>query len=379
MRFARLIALVAAAMLVLAGCSPPGGDTSATTAGQVASNRAVSLGFEDIVVEQQDWAAIAGRLDAAGVTEVHLAVGRADWTAFPWSAQSDAESSLVRDTGRDFIAEAIAAIGTAGDGTKRRIVLTVDAFVPGWIAQDNEVAGIDTHGEHSEDFASAAALRNEPVGERLAALVAEVSTRYQPDAVTLTELMFDDHTFGVDDHDLYVDMTGERDWPRLPDGEIDAESPRIAQWRSQVVADTMARIAPGARDAGVRIEVDVRANFDDPAAGRPESGHDYELLLDQVDGLIVWAYFSLADRGPDALEPFVRSLAEAGLPLDRMTISIGLWASGDDFGAVDGTISPETMIAAIAGAEAGGAASVSVTPYSRFTEAHWSQLAAHWG
>ena len=343
------------------------------------AERAVSLGFEDVVVADQDWELWRERLDAANVNVVHLAVGRADWTAFPWDEHPDTESARVRETGRDFVAEAIAALGTAADGSQRSFVLTVDAFVPGWIERDGEVAGIDEDGDHADEFASAAALRNGPVGQRLAELVAHIAETYQPQAVTITELMFDQHTFGIDDHDLFVDMMDAADWPRTDDGEIDTGHPEIARWRSQVVADVVAMLAEGAHAAGVEMWADVRVNFDDAAAGRPESGHDYGLLLGAADRLVMWNYFALNDADPDTSAELTQAWQQAGLNTARMVVSVGLWAEGDDFGSDgDEVLRPELMAEGLAASVGNGVDSVSVTPASMLTPAHWDALAELW-
>ena len=88
------------------------------------------------------------------------------------------------------------------------------------------------------DFASVTALTTGPVGERLVDFVAEVTSRYRPDAVALTELMFDNNTYGGDDRDSYLLASGGTDWPRLANGDIDVEHPSLGAWRSKSLANS---------------------------------------------------------------------------------------------------------------------------------------------
>jgi hypothetical protein len=77
--------------------------------------------------------------------------------------------------------------------------LTIDGLVPGWISTDRGIAGVNLDGSRSTDFASVTALTKGAAGDRLVRLASDIARRYEPDAVDLTELMFDKNTFGGDD------------------------------------------------------------------------------------------------------------------------------------------------------------------------------------
>ena len=280
------LALLSVLALAATACAGPHGPTAP------AAERTVGVGYETVVDAASTLPALARRLDEVNANSVTISVGRLDWTAFPWAAHPETEAV----PGRDHVAEAIKALGTGSDGKKRRITLTIDLLIPGWISTNPGLAGINFDGTRSRDFASVTALTTGPVGERLVDFVAEVTRRYQPDAVALTELMFDNNTYGGDDRDSYLLASGGKDWPRLANGDIDVEHPSLGAWRSKSVAAIVAKAAAAAHANGAMLDMDVRAPWHDPAGDRPESGHDYGLLAAAADRLVLWDYFGLRRR-----------------------------------------------------------------------------------
>ncbi|PWD50361.1 hypothetical protein C8046_06535 [Serinibacter arcticus] len=392
MRYARPgpgTALVLALLLpvALAACTPDR-EEDAVAALVDARTRAVSLGFEDVVVEDADWDEIAAELDRVNANAVHLAAGRPEWSAFPWPGSSERESAAVARTGRDFLAEAIDAVATDADGRVRRVVLTVDALAPETLAADPALAGEEVDGARSGLFASASALHDGEVGEALVAMVGHLAATYGPDEITLTELMFDGATFGDDDLTLFREMTGARDWPRTDDGDIDVEAPELGTWRSRVLADLLGRLRGAAAPHGVELAVDVRASWEDPVHGRAASGHDLAILEGDVDRFVVWNYLGLAGRDPVESATLTAALAEGGIDPARVTMSVGLWAEGDatqdadvastDDGA-EGVLDPEVVAEGVRFSASHDVTSVSVTPRSLLTPEHLDRLAEVWG
>lgn len=333
------------------------------------ADRMVNLGFEDIVnVDPGHLAGLAGHLDSVHATAVSIAVGRTDWTAFP-SSSGSAASTTPESTGRDFVAEAIAAVGTSGNGIKRDIILTIDVLLDRALREDPSLAGRNMAGKASGSFASVSALRHGAAGSRLVALASEVAERYHPLAVDLTELMFDDFVFGADDLKDFKATTGLQDWPRLSNGSIDASDPHLRTWRCEAVADIARQVSAAVEPFGVRTEMDVRSPKTSASDDRADSGHDYDLLLKQVSRLHVWQYVGLNDERAPVTEALVRALNErAG---SRMSTSLGLWAK-------DGTISAKTLGDALREAAKGGATSISVTPASLMSDEHWEVLRKAW-
>jgi hypothetical protein len=278
-------------------------------------------------------------------------------------------SGAVAATGRDYVAEAIKAVGVSGDGRKRDVVLTIDVLLERSLRKDPSLAGQNAAGQRSTSFASVSALRRGETGERLAALASEVAGRYRPTAVDLTELMFDDFTFGKDDLEDFKETTGLGDWPRTGTGSIDAADAHLRTWRSEAVADIVRKVRAAVEPYGVRTETDVRSPRNLATGDRADSGHDYDLLLKQLHRLHVWQYVGLNDAAAPATKDLVRAMNRRGGP--RMSLPLGLWSS-------EGVISPERLGQELREAARSGAPSVSVTPASLMTDLHWEALRKAW-
>lgn len=356
----------------LAACSPaPSRNTE--VGGQLprpsTSSRGVNFGFESVVdgsTRSADWGEVVPLLDATHATAVSLVVGRPDWVAFPWAAHPDAESTRVRESGTDYIRAALDALPD-----HLEVTLTIDALAPRLLEEDRDLAGVTVDGEHSESFASVAALDGGAVGDRIVELARHIAGTYRPDRVSLTELMFDDATFGDADLRHFREHTGRTDWPRRG-GEIDTGADIIAEWRSAALANLLGRVVEAVSGEGVSVDMDVRAPQDDPTSDRSLSGHDYELLLDTVDRLVVWNYPGLS-RAEDAVDfsaEFTRELL--GRHPGRIVISTGLWARNG------GELSARELERALDAVTAAGATAVSVTPASMLSDAHWDVLVSRW-
>lgn len=357
---------------MLSACAPESGHGDVSSHVSFDGERSIGIGFEDVVSEEPAWSALGRKLAAVNATALSVAVGRPDWTAFPWDGPATNQASLVRDTGRDYVREALGELTRSFTNDQRpRITLTIDALIPGWISRDSEVAGVNVDGEESESFASLSALATGPVGDELIRLAREVCERYRPDGLCLTELMFDDYTFGVDDLDHFREHMDLDDWPRTADDEIDTEHEVIARWRSQALAGLLGRIRTISAEYDVTLEMDVRASWDNPSGDRALSGHDYDILLESVERIAVWNYFALNDRAPEYAGDITEALREQ--IDDRFIISTGLWATGEDE-----LVSPEDMARSLSAIDEAGAAAYSVTPASLMTTEHWETLEDLW-
>ena len=326
--------------------------------------RTVAFGFEDVADETADWHAVRARLGEVNATGVTISVGRADWLAFPLDGASGWESSVVARTGRDFVREAVAGL----DGLA--VTLVVDALAPRAIERDPALAGRTVAGEPSAEFLAVSALDGGYFGAHLEGICREVARRYGPERISLTELMFDDATFGSGDRAHFTAHTGRPGFPTREDGEIDVNHPAIHRWRAESLARVTGRVSEQVAEFDVPVEMDVRVNWEDPDGDRADSGHDYGLLLGSVDRLSVWNYFALGDRDPSYGAELVASLRRRFG--DRAVMSTGLWSRG---GAV---VSPRDMSASLGAVAAPGAHAVSVIPASLMGEEHWQALADTW-
>lgn len=352
---------------VLLGASINGGSSAAPSVARIPDERMISFGFEDVVTHNGRLADTEPKLDSANVNSISISAGRLDWTAFPWDEHPSSASAPVRATGRDYVAEAIRIL--RGDPVApRRITITVDALVPRWIQHDPSVAGVDPAGIRSPDFASVSALDDGVVGARLVAYVGEIAKRYRPDAIELTELMFDDSTFGSDDLASYRSFTSRSDWPRTANGSIDTEDASLSAWRSSALAGLVRRAAAASHAEGAELHIDVRAPWRDPGSDRAESGHDYAKLARVADRLVVWDYFALEKQPPTYTRDLARRMVQRGIPF---TMSVGMWAEG-------GRIPARDLAAALRAAQQAGARAVAVTPASLVGPDAWQAVEQSW-
>lgn len=323
----------------------------------------IGVGYETVV--EREWDQLADRLDQVDADGVTIAVGRAEWVLFPWEDHERTWAS----GGEDLVADAIEALGEG-----REVTLVIDALAPEMIDHGPELAGVDEHGVASESFAGAAALDGY-VGDEIAELCGAVAERYSPDRIALTELMLVD-SFSEEDLALFVEQTGAEDWPRGDHGEIVVDS-SVAAWRSAVIAGVVERCAEAADF--VPVDMDVRVNWEDPSGDRADSGHDHALLAGVAEYLTAWNYFPLGGRDASYSSELTSGLAEAlgAGAMDRVTMSVGLWTDGDEAAgsSQDGALSPDLMVEGLEYSLTNGVATVSVTPVSMMSAAHWDALA----
>lgn len=336
----------------------------------------VSVDFGTVVDPETDWAEVDERLDAAGANGVELSAGRVEFTAFDWPAHPEDAA----EPGRDHIARAARVLQKTSDGSVRHFGLIADAYVPEWIKEDPSIAGVLADGTRSRYQASASQLTDGAVGRRLVEFVATLGERYQPASISVTEL-FLNASFGEDDLELFRRMTGEAAWPLAADGRPDGDAEVVTSWRSRVVADLLDRMRRALDEVEdgrtIDLTMEVRVNWEDPAAGRPGSGHGYRTLLGSVDRLLLWAYL-YRDRRPEELERLTAGLADAGLDMERFALSVGLWADRPET-EQSTPIAPDRFERAVREAQTNGVSYVNVTPLSLMTQEHWEVLERLWG
>jgi hypothetical protein len=311
------------------------------------ADRAIGVAFDDLA--HGDLTALARRVRAAELTSVTLAIGRPDWLAYPsergWRAEG-VETDRVSQ-----------AMHVLGDDI--RIGLTLDAFAPRMIAAAPGLAGMDENGDRSPLQASAAALAGE-FGDRLIDIAAEAAERYEPDRLVITELTLD-AAYGDDDLARFARHSGRDDWPRR-DGRIDTAHPAIAGWKVDELTDFVGRLAERLRPARTALIIDVDLDAARPAVGATGRGQHIPRLLRVADGVTLWAY------DPDVDIPAVQdAIRTAGLPADRITLSLGLWR---DDGAADAAALGRLLWSA----SGAGVGSVHVTPSSLLGPSQWAVL-----
>lgn len=330
----------------------------------MSAKRMLNYGFENVSDPSMDWAAEAKALLKAGINGVGLSVGRIEWSAFAQRSSPGQHPEVVLTNDYDLVEHAISTLRSSG--YKGETVLSIDALVPNLLKKQPKLAGVDASGEASESFASAWALTRGIVGEQLVQFAAEVAARYKPAFIGLTELMIAEFSFGDQDFKLYCQTMGTTDWPRRGDGSIDTADPTLGIWRSLEMASLVSRIRRVVSRHGVLLEIDVRAPRPGELRGRPDSGHDYGMLLEAADRLAIWHYVGIDEHSRGAGQQHLLALIRHNP--QRMVLSVGLWAN-------EGVLSAGELVTELAlGADL---AQLSVTPASLMTPAHWKALQRH--
>lgn len=330
----------------------------------------IGFGWEDVVEPDTDWAGIVDRLDRVGVHGVTIGVGRPEFVAFPWAGYEDRWAGPWSEE-RDPVRRAIDALQPRGPRRDRTVTLTVDVASPVWIEENPELGAQSLDGEINETFPSAAALHSGRLREGIVALCGAVAERYTPDRVALTELLIEE-SFGEADLELFREMTGEEDWPRTG-GEIDTDAEVLSDWRSEIVAGVVAECHDAVSPHGALLDTDIRSPVQDASRSRRESGHDDALLLEAGDRLTVWNYFALDGNRPEWSEKVTVGMAQRlGDGIDLVTMSVGLWTSGEE------ALPPDQMVAGLEHSLTNGVDDVSVTPHSMLTGDHWQALEEWW-
>ncbi|MBP2385088.1 hypothetical protein [Paeniglutamicibacter kerguelensis] len=324
----------------------------------------INYGFEDVSNPATDWALQSSLLASAGITGVALSVGRVEWSAFVQRSIPGAYPDSIVQEGSDLVKSAIETLKNSG--FTGEIVLSVDALTPLILKAQPELAGMDAKGYPSAVFASAWALTRGPVGDGLLDFVSEVAQRYKPTMIGLTELMIAEHSYGNRDLALYTQATGSARWPVTKEGDLDQAHPSLGMWRSLEMAKLISRLKSAVRQHGVELEVDVRSPDPSQMRGRPDSGHDYAMLLDVADRLAVWHYVGIDEHSRGFSEEYRGSLKK--FKTHQLVLSVGLWAE-------NGTLSNQELDETLQKCK--DIPQLSVTPASLLTEGHWKVLQKH--
>lgn len=371
-------ATLAGLAIGLAGCGgAPGGwfgDSVGSQTDALPAHRLVGIGYEDVARDDVLWPDVEAHLRRVGATGVTIGVGRTEWVAFPWPKHEDAWSAPVQRTGTDYVQRAIDALRGSGPSA-REITLTIDVLAPRRILTDPSQAAVSAAGVRSTVLLGPSALAGE-AGAAIADLCDGVASRYRPDRIAIAEL-FIDGGYGAVDLEAFRSATGRSDWPRNDDGSIAVNDTQLLAWRTKIITAVAQKCAERTRAHGVPLDVDVRSDREG-VGGRPDSGQDYRALLGVADRLTVWNYFGLDGHTAADSRRLTSDLAAALGPgdLPRVTVSVGLWALTPK--GARGALSPDDLEAGLVASGSHGVDSVSATPMSMFTDAHWAALERAW-
>ena len=280
------------------------------------TTRAIGIGWEDTSnAARRNWSEIARTAVTRGYNTIDLAAGRPEWTLFQWPAHPEWVSLEPQENPlRDVIA-------TLRANGIEKIYLTLDMMVSTSLAKFPEWKAISRDGT-IRNMPSPAALTRSPIRDMLAGAVAQVATQFGDviDGIIITELFWDSGSFSDNDLLLYRSDTGATDWPRGDDGALQ-ETPEYQEWLTTKMADFIAHCR--SLTVGIPLVMDVRVNWNQPLAGRPDSGHDYAKLLRVADEIQPWVYY---DTGEESKAVALVSALNKQWP-GRVRPALGLWSA----------------------------------------------------
>ena len=333
--------------------------------GRPGGNLVVSIHFSD----WPDWRNADQSLllapEAIHVNQVAISAGRPDWTFFQWQGREQWWSPEQQDTDGDMLDNSAARLTSNGYGT----IATLDVLAPRYLQANPHCAAVDIAGKSSPDIVCSTCLAQGDYGDLLDAAFTALASKNKIDAICITELFYDVNCFDERCRAAYQASTGRATWPRDAEGKIEWQHPSVGKWRSQQVAQAVARLSTIARTHKKKLLVDVRVSRDDLTRNSNENGQDYRLLLPLVDRLVVWDYFAMDRLSPRATGKVARYMSRQFGP-DCYWHSIGLWDHKG--GAIDAT----QLARAIRSARQGGSSNIWVTPAKDLTNSHWEALAA---
>lgn len=331
--------------------------------------RAISLDPPVTLLDSERFHDYQHLLCDSGVNLVGISAGRLDWTYFRWDEHESSWAGVVRSSGRDPLAEALAELQRCPTVTHTSAI--IDVFAPRYIEAHPEAAARTVDGVRIPHQVSSVELATGQFGEQLLEMIEYVAKTVPVQSITITELFYFREGYGPTDLESFRRFSGETDWPRLTTGGIDIESPQIGWWRSQLISTFIARAAAATHKHGKELFVDVRVPWDDLGDRGRKQGQDYEMLLQHADRLVLWVYLGLNDHSARYIQEIADAYQRYGR--DRIIMSLGLW-SRDGRGAVPAT-DLEVELREVARSQL---PSVWVTPASMLSTEHWRVLQSAW-
>ena len=358
----RLYRYLAAAILVLGVFSTQ----FATVSAQTASIHAMRVDYKNYSTSRAEVSTWEQEMKAAGINQVSLGAGRAEWTYFKWAGHTANWSSDVTKTGIDFLAD-----DSARFGKWAQVNAVVDVLSPNYIKAHPDKAAVSASGLRSTSLVSTAELVNGAYGQQLLDMIAYIAANYPVNSISISELSYHVDGYGADDLALYKAATGRKDWPRLSNGQIDINDVSIGTWRSNLLGGFLGKASALAHKYGKQLFMEVGVSVNSLSTATNNYGTNYAVMLQNVDRIVVTANFAADGYTPQYLKDIDQYLAQAGS--NRVLLSIGLW------GVSGTTVSATNLQAAVQAAQSGGMPNLQVAPGSLMTSSHWQVLNGLWG
>lgn len=305
---------------------------------------------------------------AAGINMIALGAGRVEWVYFKWQGHESVWANDVKDTQIDYLMEDAVRFGKWA-----HVNAVVDIFAPNYIKAHPDQAAISYLGVPSQYLVGTMDLVDGAFGQTVLDMIEAIAANYPVDSISITELFYHSDGYGPKEKAAYMAYAGRQDWPRTADGHIDINETSIGNWRGYELDRFLDRAVQIAHKHGKQLFMDVALSLDNLSKMTNEHGTNYNLVLEHMDKLVIWAYLDLDNYPPEDL--FDIGLFLRQFETRRIILSIGLW-SNQGQGPV---ISPDRLNRAILAAANGYMPNIWITPSSLLQESHWQVLEQLWG
>jgi hypothetical protein len=302
----------------------------------------------------------------AGINMIALGAGRVEWVYFKWLGHENVWANDVKDTEIDYLMEDARRFEKWA-----HVNAVVDLFAPNYIKAHPDQAAISYLGVPSQYLVGTMDLVDGEFGQMVLDMIEAISANYPVDSISITELFYHSDGYGSKEKTAYLAYSGRDDWPRTSDGHIDINDRSIGDWRGYELDRYLDRAVQIAHKHGKQMFMDVALSLDNLAKMTNEHGTNYNLVLEHMDKLVIWAYLDLDDYPPEDL--FDIGLFLTQFDTQRIILSIGLWSSQNP------VISPDKLNRAIIAAKNGYMPNIWITPSSLVQAGHWTVLEQLWG
>ena len=342
---------------------------------QINKVHAMRVDYLDMSKSREEVDALESQMRQGGINMVVLSAGRVDWTYFPWKAHNDRWSSDVKDTGIDFLAE-----DSQRFGKWAHVSAAVDILGPLYIQNHPAAAALSASGTASKNLVNTMELVDGQFGQDALGLIESISAIYPVNSIMISELFYYTDGYGDVDKSAYMSYTGQQDWPRAADGEIDINNPTIGAWRVYEIGKFLTKAAEIVHRYDKQLFLEVRVSLDENGNVVVENGTDFNTFLQYADRLVVWGNHDLGDQPPESIAKVANFLLK--LSAGKVIMMLGLWDkiySSDVPKNQMTAIQPEDLLIMLQSANQAGMHDYWITPSFLMSQQYWSLLDNLWG
>jgi len=342
---------------------------------QVTGVHAMRVDYLDMSKSREEVDALESQMQRGGINMVVLSAGRVDWTYFPWREHHDSWSSDVKDTGIDFLAE-----DSQRFGKWAHVSAAVDMLAPLYIQNHPAEAALSASGTASKNLVSTMDLVDGQFGQDALSMIESISAIYPVNSIMVSELFYYTDGYGEVDKSAYMTYTGQQDWPRTPDGEIDINNPTIGAWRVYEIGRFLTKAADIVHQYNKQLFLEVRVALDENSNVVVENGADFATFLEYADRLVVWGNHELGGQPPNSIAKVTNFLLK--LDTGKVILMLGLWDklySSDVPKDQMTAIQPGDLLIMLQSADQVGMQDYWITPSFLMSQPYWSLLDNLWG